>query len=383
MHLPSSLLFLAALPAALAGKGCKPPKPSKGLHALAKEAGLLYFGAATDSPGQREREGYEHVYPQYDQIMWESGEFGATTPTNGQKWLFVEPERGVWNYTEGEIVTSKAKEHGMYLRCHALVWHSQLAPWVEEGDWTPDELRKIIVDHIEQVAGHWKGQCYAWDVVNEAFEEDGSFRESIFYRVLGEEYIKLAFKTAARVDPHAKLYLNDYNFEWPHAKTEAAKRLVRTLQDEGIRIDGVGLQAHLIAEDHPTIDQHIDAIRGFADLGVEVAITELDVRLTTPSNETNLAMQRESYTNVVGACVQVPGCIGITIWDFYDPFSWVPYTFPGEGEALLWFEDFSKHPAYYGVVEALTNKTSGPGNGNGKGKGKGKGNGPRANLWRA
>ncbi|KAK4118400.1 glycoside hydrolase family 10 protein, partial [Parathielavia appendiculata] len=360
MHLPSSLLLLAAsLPLGMAaGKGKGNGKNCKGLDVLAKKAGLKYFGAATDSPGQRERAGYEEVYPQYDQIMWESGEFGQTTPTNGQKWLFAEPTRGVFNYTEGEIVTSLAKKHGMYLRCHALVWHSQLAPWVESTTWTADELRKVIVDHITNVAGHWKGQCYAWDVVNEALNEDGTYRQSVFYKVLGEEYIKLAFKTAAAVDPQAKLYYNDYNLESPSGKTAGAQRIVKMLQAEGIKIDGVGLQAHLVAEGHPTLDQHIDAIKGFTDLGVEVALTELDIRLTLPATAENLALQKEAYKNAVGACVQVDGCVGVTLWDFYDPFSWVPYVFPSEGAATLWFEDFTKHPAYDGVVEALTNKTS-------------------------
>ena len=214
------------------------------------------------------------------------------------QWTFVEPTRGGFNYTEGDIVTSLARKNGKYLRCHALVWHSQLAPWVESTEWTPEELRQVIVDHITQVAGHWKGQCYAWDVVNEALNEDGTYRESVFYKVLGEEYIKLAFKTAHEIDPKAKLYYNDYNLESPSAKTEGAQRIVKLLRKEGIRIDGVGLQAHLVAESSPTLDQHIDAIRGFTKLGVEVALTELDIRLTTPATDENLALQRAAYKNV-------------------------------------------------------------------------------------
>lgn len=162
-------------------------------------------------------------------------------------------------------------------------------------------MRAAIVDHIEKVAGHWKGECYAWDVVNEAIEEDGSFRKSIFYEVLGSEYIDLAFKTAARVDPNAKLYYNDYNLEWPSKKTEATQKLVKDLRSKGIKIDGVGLQAHLTAEGHPTLDQHIAAIQGFADLKVDVALTELDVRLKLPATETNLAQQKEAYANVSNA----------------------------------------------------------------------------------
>jgi len=212
--------------------------------------------------------------------------------------LFTEAEQGVFNYTEGEIVSKNAKKAGQILRCHALVWHSQLGLWVRNVTWTPDTMRVAIVDHIEKVAGHWKDECYAWDVVNEAFEEDGSYRKSIFYETLGPEYIDLAFKTAARVAPKAKLYYNDYNLEWPNKKTEATQKLVKDLRAKGIKIDGVGLQAHMMAEDHPTLDQHIAAIQGFADLKVDVALTELDVRITLPVTEANLAQQKLVYANV-------------------------------------------------------------------------------------
>ncbi|KAK6948051.1 hypothetical protein Daesc_009815 [Daldinia eschscholtzii] len=268
------------------------------LNSYAKKAGLKYFGAATDSPGQRERAGLETAYPQYDAILQDTDEFGQTTPTNGQKWLFTEPERGVFNFTEGDIVASIAAENDQLLRCHTLVWHSQLAPWVEEGVWTPEELRLIIIEHITQLMGHYKGQCYAWDVVNEALNEDGTYRESVFYNVLGEEFIKLAFSTAAEIDPSAKLYYNDYNLESPGAKSEGAIRIVKLLQEAGIRIDGVGMQAHLVASRAPTLDQQTAVMESYGALGVEVALTELDVRVEMPINETSMAWQSEVYKNV-------------------------------------------------------------------------------------
>ncbi|KAB5571861.1 family 10 glycosyl hydrolase [Coniochaeta sp. 2T2.1] len=336
--------------------GASTPLASGLLDRYAKQAGLKYFGAATDTPGQRERAGLEAAYPQYDQIMWESGEFGQTTPTNGMKWLFTEPEQNVFNYTEGEVVAKRAAEEGYYLRCHALVWHSQLAPWVESRqDWTATELLDVITKHITNVAGHWKGRCYAWDVVNEALNEDGTYRQSVFYNVLGEEYIKHAFRVAAAVDPHAKLYYNDYNLESPGQKSAGAVRIVKMLQAAGIRIDGVGMQAHLTAESHPTLDQHVAVIQSYAETGVEVALTELDVRITLPATAEKLELQKVAYKNIVGACVQVKACIGVTLWDFYDPFSWVPAVFPGQGAPLIWFDNFTTHPAYDGIVEALKN----------------------------
>ena len=149
------------------------------------------------------------------------------------------------------------------------------------------------------MAEHYKGQCYAWDVVNEAInDEDGGYRESIFYEVLGEDYIKLAFRLAAEADPEAKLYYNDYNIESLSPKFEGTKRIVEMLQADGIRIDGVGLQAHFTAGETPGLDEMIEVMEGYAAYGVEVALTELDVRMTLPPDEEQLALQKEDYKNV-------------------------------------------------------------------------------------
>lgn len=293
----------------------------------------------------------------------------------------------MFNFTEGDIVTSIAQEQKILQRCHALVWHSQLAPWVEETEWTAEELEAVVVEHVTKVMEHYRGQCYAWDVVNEALEEDGSYRESVFYQVLGEDYIKLAFRTAAAVEPGVKLYYNDYNLEKPSPKADGAIRIVKMLQAAGIKIDGVGLQAHHTAHRAPSFDEQRAVLASYAALGVETAYTELDVRVELPVNATNMAWQADAYKNVsfpvpappafhpkhstrksrlltrpsavqaTKACVQDESCVGMTIWDFYDPFSWVPPVFPGNGAALLWFDDFEKHPAYYSIIEAFREKT--------------------------
>lgn len=205
-------------------------------------------------------------------------------------------------------MASIAAKNGQLLRCHTLVWHSQLAPWVEETEWTAEELKSVIVTHITHVMGHYRGQCYAWDVVNEALNEDGTYRESVFYNVLGEEFIKLAFSTAAAIDPDAKLYYNDYNIESPGPKSEGAIRIAKLLQDAGIRIDGIGMQAHLVASRAPSLDEQIAVMESYGALGVEVALTELDVRVETPVNETNMAWQAEVYKNV-RICLPLPRCL--------------------------------------------------------------------------
>ncbi|KAH8912531.1 glycoside hydrolase [Coniochaeta sp. PMI_546] len=338
MHLSSTLAAAVALPLA-----------SAQLNQLAQKAGKLYFGTATDTG--------ELTNTEYVSVLTNTKEFGQLTPANGQKWQFVEPQNGVFNFTEGEIVSNLAAKDKQLLRCHNLVWHSQLAPWVTATTWDKANLTAMLRDHVYREASHWKGQCYAWDVVNEGLNEDGTYRSDVFYDTLGDEYFKIAFEEAARADPDAKLYYNDYNIESPGPKSEGAKRIVKLIQDAGLRIDGVGLQSHFIVGSTPTIDQQISNMKGFTDLGVDVAITELDIRLQLPATAQNLAQQSADYRTSVGACMQVKRCVGVTVWDFYDPFSWVPSVFTGYGDATLWFANFTKHPAYNGVVEALTNNT--------------------------
>jgi len=329
---------------------------------------------------------------------------GCCTHQCNVQWLFTEPEPGVFNYTEGEIVSSIAKATNKTLRCHALVWHNQLAPWVANTTWTPETLKAAITRHVSNVAGHWKGQCYAWDVVNEALEEDGTYRQSLFYKTLGTEYIVHAFREAAKADPDAKLYYNDYGIEKPGVKADGAVKLLRMLKDAGVKVDGLGLQSHFHAETHPSVEQLTSTMREYEKLVDEIAVTELDVRIQLPVNATNLEQQSQGYANVscpttvssallcsnmrsvhkaydtcgkvATACMEVKKCIGITIWDFCksrgstsrylfhsshcsspdDPFSWVPATFPGQGAALLWFDNFTTHPAYRGLIEAFVAK---------------------------
>ncbi|KAL2074011.1 hypothetical protein VTL71DRAFT_7789 [Oculimacula yallundae] len=324
------------------------PFASAQLHELAVKAGLKYFGTATDVGELNNTE--------YVKILRDKKEFGQLVGSNGQKWFATEPQENIFNWTMGEVVTDLAKKDKRILRCHTLVWHSQLAPWVESKSWTKATLTAAMVNHITKVAKHWKGQCYAWDVVNEALNEDGTYRNSTFLHHIGPEYIKIAFRAAAKADPGAKLYYNDYNLERVSDKTNAARKIIKSLQDDNIRIDGVGLQAHRVAGGTPSLKQQVENMRKFADLDVEIAVTELDVRIDLPTNKTNLAQQAVDYANTVEACLTVDACVGVTVWDFYDPFSWIPDVFPGQGAGTLWFPDFTKHPAYDAIVKVFRKK---------------------------
>ena len=292
----------------------------------------------------------------------------------------MEETEGTLNFTEGDWLAKLAEKQGKSLRCHTLVYWGSFPRWAYSKPWTKESLTQAITDHITKVASHYKGKCYAWDVANEALNDDGTYHDGYFlYKILGEEWIKLAFRVAHQVDPHAKLYYNDVGIETPGPKADGVIRIIRMLQDEGIRIDGIGLQSHIVTGKAASIDEYISAINAYGKLGMEVALTELDAGINPPVTEKALAQQKRDYNTVcpsttenvlyghantrlqiVGACVQASACIGVTLWDFYDPFSWLDY-YSNTTQGTLWFENFKRHPAYDGVIDALKNGTcSGP-----------------------
>jgi len=225
---------------------------------------------------------------------------------------------------------------------------------VANGTWTRDTLAAVIVTHITNVMTHYRGQCYAWDVVNEALNENGTFRNSVFFRTMGTDFIPLSFAVAAAADPGTKLYYNDFNLETTPAKQDAAVRIVQLIQAAGAPIHGVGFQAHFRVGQTPSRASLIATQERFTRLGVEVAFSELDIaHLSLPPNATSIARQSQDYVDVVAACLAVPKCVGITLWQFTDKYSWVPSTFPGLGDACLYTANFTKKPAYSAVSSFL------------------------------
>lgn len=301
-----------------------------------------YFGSATDNP--------ELTDPAYVQLL--GHEFDMITPGNGMKWYATEPRQGVFDFTKGDEIVALARANHQQVRGHTLVWHSQLPGWLTGGTWTPDELRAVLKNHIQTEVRHYRGQLYAWDVVNEAFNEDGSYRENIFYKTLGPGYIADALRWARQADPKVKLYLNDYNIEAVGPKSDAYYTLAKQLKAQGVPLDGIGLQAHLALQ-YGYPDTLEDNLRRFAKLGLDTALTEVDVRMILPATDALLAQQADWYGKLTSACLAVRRCVGITIWDYTDRFSWIPSTFPGQGAALPWDEQLKPKPAYFALRNAL------------------------------
>ncbi|KAI1201229.1 carbohydrate-binding module family 1 protein [Nemania serpens] len=323
------------------------------LNKLAKAAGKLYFGSATDN-GELSDTAYVNILKNTD-------EFGQITPGNGQKWQYTEPSRGQFSYTSGDQIASLAATNGQLLRCHTLVWYSQLPSWVSSGSWTASTLTSVVNTHISNVVGHYKGKCYAWDVVNEALNDDGTYRQNVFYNVLGDSYFAIAYKAAAAADPAAKLYYNDYNIENTGAKQVGAARIVSLVKGAGAKIDGVGMQAHLIVGGTPSQSSLQNAMASYVAAGAtEVAYTELDIRFSSlPSSASGLQQQAADYVTVVKACLAVKACVGLTIWDYTDKYSWIPNTFPGQGDALLYDKNLGKKPAWTSVSSVLAAAATG------------------------
>ncbi|KAF8655053.1 hypothetical protein AX16_003254 [Volvariella volvacea WC 439] len=325
-----------------------------GLNTLAKSKGKLYFGSATDNG--------ELSDAPYVAILSDTKEFGQLTPGNSMKWDATEPSRGTFSFSRGDAIVDLAKRNGQIVRVN-------FPPGLPQEISTMQLFKKLLetilllllvigVDNYVRTfiqAGFGlmlKNYISdAWDVVNEPFNEDGTFRTSVFYNTIGPSYIEIALRAARAADPTTKLYVNDYNIDGLGAKSTGMVNLVKDLKAKGAPIDGIGIQAHLIVGALPsTIQQNIEQ---FAALGVDVAITELDIRMTLPVTAAKLEQQKKDYQTVIAACRAVSACIGVTIWDYTDKYSWVPSVFDGQGAALPWDENLVKKPAYDGIVAGL------------------------------
>ncbi|MGV9659577.1 endo-1,4-beta-xylanase [Streptomyces koyangensis] len=285
-------------------------------------------------------------------------EFDSVTAENEMKIDATQPQRGQFNFTAGDRVYNWAVQNGKQVRGHTLAWHSQQPGWMQSL--SGSTLRQAMIDHINGVMGHYKGKIAQWDVVNEAFADgsSGARRDSNLQRT-GNDWIEVAFRTARAADPAAKLCYNDYNVEnWTWAKTQAMYTMVKDFKQRGVPIDCVGFQAHFNSGS-PYNSNFRTTLQNFAALGVDVAVTELDIQGAPAS----------TYAAVTNDCLAVPRCLGITVWGVRDTDSWRSGDTP-----LLFNGDGSKKAAYTAVLDALNGgSTTPPPTGGGSIKGVGSG----------
>jgi endo-1,4-beta-xylanase len=310
-----------------------------GLNVRAKAAGKKYFGTEISTTVMNDANA--------NNIAKNSQDFGQYTCENEMKFDALEPSRGTFNYANADRIVAQAQANGMLMRCHNLVWHNQVPSWVTNGHFDNATLISIMKNHIANVVGHYKGKCYAWDVVNEALNEDGTYRTSgsVWGSTIGPAYIPIAFAAAAEADPDAKLYYNDYNCDRAGAKATGAQNLIKMVKQYGAPIHGFGMQGHLTTGQVGSASQYVSNMQAFAALGVEVAFTELDI--ATPSSNPNFQQQATDYATIVSACKQVDACVGITTWGFTDKYTWISNSDP-----LPWDSNLQKKPAYTAILNA-------------------------------
>ena len=286
-------------------------------------------------------------------------EFSQITPENEMKFMYVQPEQGKFDFTKGDELVEFALENDMIIKGHALVWHIQNPKWLEDTNWTKEELTAVLENHIKTVVTHYKGKVLYWDVVNEAFDDNGGFRETLWYKNLGEEYIELAFRFAHEADPDAILFYNDYSTEGMNAKSNAVYRHMKKLIEKGVPVHGVGTQLHLTSDD-PISDASIARnIERLSELGLDTHFTEIDVRVRDSDGQDALQDQAKRYEMLMKLAAYYPEVDMYTSWGISDKYSWIPSWFNGYGRALMFDTDYQAKPAYDSVHNVLVNAVTG------------------------
>ncbi|NIY93733.1 endo-1,4-beta-xylanase [Vibrio diazotrophicus] len=316
------------------------PVPS--LKSLAEQSNI-HIGAALETRHLKE--------PNFAKTF--SSQFNQLTPENEMKWVNIHPQRDRFDFSKGDELVNFAQQHSMQVKGHTLVWHNQNPDWLTQKQWTVPELEKVLEEHIKTVVGHYKGKVKYWDVVNESFNENGSYRETLWYQVLGERYLELAFKFAHEADPDAMLFYNDYNNEGMGAKSNAIYRKVKSMVEEGVPIHGVGFQLHLMGEhslNEQDITRNIDRLK---HLGLKIHFTEIDVRIRDNASHFALDTQARIFSRLMDMAIYYPEVDMYTTWGVTDKYSWVPGWFTGYGRALMFDENYQPKQAFKAVYSSL------------------------------
>ncbi|MCX7820680.1 MAG: endo-1,4-beta-xylanase [Brevinematales bacterium] len=311
-----------------------------GLRNLAKERNI-YIGTAVMSQYLDDAE--------FVKVL--TNNFSYLTPENEMKWELIHPANGRYDFTGADKIVNFAMKNGMSVRGHTLAWHFQNPAWLGSS-LSKEKAIEILRDHIKTVVGRYKGKVRDWDVVNEPMDENGSLRKNIWYNAIGEEYIEMALKWANEADPQAKLFLNDYSVEGRGAKSDGFYNLVKKLKEKGAPIHGVGLQFHLDGLYFPDFMAYVENVKRFKELGLEVHITELDVRIQGKPTEKDINQHKRIYGELMKLALAYD-CEAFITWGLSDKHSWIPTFFIGYGYGLMFDKDYKPKPAAFAVKDVL------------------------------
>lgn len=279
-----------------------------------------------------------------------SRSFDSLTPEFELKLDRLLPAPQAYDWSAADDLLAYAEAHGKEVRGHALVWYRALPPWMTSRSWTRDELLAFLEAHVAATVGRYRGRIVEWDVVNEAFNDDGSWRRSLWYDVLGPGYVEAAFRFAREADPAAKLYYNDYGAEWANAKSDAILALATRLRQAGL-LDGVGFQAHFSSGWYASGPDLAANLQRFAAAGIDVGITELDVAMSSLGGTAQEKLRAEAriYAGVASACQAQPACKRLTVWGVTDRHTWLT----AADVPLLFDASYEPKPAYAAVRAAI------------------------------
>jgi endo-1,4-beta-xylanase len=318
------------------------------LHELAASRNIPVGSAVSVEPLRNDA--------QYAELLRQ--EFNLLTPEIALKWDILRPDQETYNFSDADFIIDYAINHEMQVRGHTLIWHVQLPNWLENGSFSRDELLAMMREHITTVVSRYKGRVYAWDVVNEALNADGSLRDSIWLRTIGPEYIDYAFQWAREADPDALLFYNDFDIEGLSPKSDAMYALVSSMKERGIPIDGVGFQTHWSLAEYPSPEAVAQNMQRFSDLGLQVQITEMDVAIQdgTGDDQARLQQQAGIYSAMAGVCLRNPSCTAFVTWGFTDRHTWIPQETGSPDQPLLFDSNYQPKPAYYALAQAFAQR---------------------------
>jgi endo-1,4-beta-xylanase len=338
--------------------------PSMTGHPLKAYTSVVKMGTAVDTP-------IFLTNPQHNAIV--AGEFSMITPANSMKMANIQPAKGVYDFTDTQALKAWADEHNIEFHGHPFIWHTQAPNWlVDDTELDREAMLEIMYDHIDKVSAAFPGLPY-WDVVNEAIDQVPSdpadpssskvwgYRPTIWHDRIGPDFIDLAFQRARMANPTSKLLYNDYNIEQKgNAKADRVYELIADMKTRGIPVDAVGFQSHyyVTAEGGTSGVPNMQAIKDnmarYAELGVEVHITECDFRIGKPLDDAKAQMQAKFYAELLQVCIDAPNCSHFTVWGLSDLDSWVPSTFPEYDFAHLFDSELKPKSAYHAMTQVFS-----------------------------
>ncbi len=297
------------------------------------------------------------LLPEYE-ILVES-QFNSVTPENIFKPSYLHPQENNFFWLQADDLVERARQNSQRVHGHTLIWHKQLAPWMLNYQGTKAQWEAMFKNHIQSICRHFKGKVAAWDVVNEAFNEDGTLRNSIWRKHLGDGYIEKAFRFAHEADPEALLFYNDFNLAYNERKRRAVFSFLTNLKQRGVPIHGIGMQMH-IAINYPTKGQINTALEEAGETSFLVHLSEVDIAVN-PFNRDNLdkedlfKRQANVLANLVIAYKNLPNRsqYGISFWGLSDANSWLRDFYQREEYPLLFDDLYQPKACYCKLIDVL------------------------------